>query len=292
MPLSRLRLRLAAWFGCAFLIGLASLNVALYLYLGRKASQRLLAEMQSAASGVVAGVRREQNDPPGRPWTEAAKDAIQEWPPGPETLAIYDAGGHLVASRGEVRLPPELSPGSDSQDQVLDVAGDARKEGRALIAHDPELPEMTIVVERSTSGLRAEKEVLAGWLLASAPLVVLLSLGAGYLLSRRALEPIATISQAIAQLGPEELDRRLAVRHPPDELDLLADRFNGLLDRLGRSRAANRRFLAQVAHQLKTPLTVVEARASWVLSGRERSRSTRRSWNESDWRPVRWPTGE
>jgi signal transduction histidine kinase len=55
------------------------------------------------------------------------------------------------------------------------------------------------------------------------------------------------------------------VRTPPDEIDRLADRFNGLLERLAQARDRNRTFLLRAAHQLKTPLTVVRGESTLGL---------------------------
>ena len=73
------------------------------------------------------------------------------------------------------------------------------------------------------------------------------------------------LTQAIEQLAPDDLRRRLPVRQPPDEIDRLADRFNGLLERLADARDRNRTFLARAAHQLKTPLTVLRGESALGL---------------------------
>lgn len=270
MQLSRLRLRLTAWFGGAFLLGLGLLNAGLYLYFSHRGNQRLTRELSAIAREMPAAIERERNDPPGRPLADAVKDAVQEWPAGPESVGVYDAAGHALAIQGPPGLLGDnLSPATLGT-PVWTGAGVDGRELRATALRDPLHPELTVVAARSTTTLRAEQEVLLGWLLASAPLVLVLSLVAGYFLARRALRPVLAMSQAIADLGPEALDRRLTVNRPADELDLLAERFNGLLDRLEKARKANRTFLAQVAHQLKTPLTVVRGESELGL---ERHRS-------------------
>jgi len=266
MALSRLRLRLTAWFGGVFLVGLCATNAALYLYLGRSAGARLTSEMLATATGLAEAIGREEQDPPGKPWTQSSADAIEEWPPGPDALAVLDSAGRIVAHRGPLKILVSGAAGAPaSADRVWDIRAEATGGTRLAVVRDSGHPGMRIVVARSTSALAAEKEVLADWLLISAPVVVVLSLLAGYFLARRALRPVADISEAIGALGPEALDRRLPVRQPPDELDRLSERFNGLLDRLGRSRAANRRFLARMAHQLRTPLTVVSGESELGL---------------------------
>jgi len=270
MQLSRLRLRLTAWFGGAFLVGLGLLNGALYIYFDHQGNQRLTEELSAIGEAMPTAIERELNDPPGRPLAAAVGDAVQEWPSEPDAVGVYDANGHALAIQGPAGLLGEDFLHGVRRTGVWTVPAANGGELRAAALRDPLHPDLTIVVARSTATLRAEQEVLLGWLLASAPLVLVLSLVAGYLLARRALRPVSVMSQAIADLGPGTLDRRLKVNQPADELDLLAERFNGLLDRLDQARKGNRKFLAQVAHQLKTPLTVVRGESELGL---ERSRT-------------------
>ena len=104
----------------------------------------------------------------------------------------------------------------------------------------------------------------------SLPLVLLIAMAGGYVLARRALAPVRELSTRAAAIDPEALHARLPVRRPADEIDALADQFNQLLERLERSQATNRSFLARAAHQLKTPLTVVRGESTLGL---ERPRS-------------------
>src|SRR4029077_4460471 len=66
-----------------------------------------------------------------------------------------------------------------------------------------------------------------------------------------------------------DLAGRLPIRTPPDEIDRLAGDFNALLARPAALRQQNRDFLSQVAHQLRTPLTLVRGESELGLE-RER----------------------
>jgi signal transduction histidine kinase len=116
-----------------------------------------------------------------------------------------------------------------------------------------------------TTSLREANERLALWLIISAPIVMLLALGGGYVLASQALRPLRAMTEQITAIDPLALDSRLPVRAPPDELDALAEQFNGLLERLRRAQARNRRFLAQAAHQIRTPLTVIRGESGLGL---------------------------
>jgi signal transduction histidine kinase len=100
--------------------------------------------------------------------------------------------------------------------------------------------------------------------------VLLLALTIGYRLSRFALDPIDALGRATEAISPGELAGRLPVHDPPDELDRLAARFNGLLDRIQALQEQSHRFLREVAHQIRTPLTLVLGEAELGLE-RERT---------------------
>lgn len=76
-------------------------------------------------------------------------------------------------------------------------------------------------------------------------------------LMARALRPITAEAGA---LQPEDSDRRLDERKAPRELLPLVRAFNAALDRLAKELGRRKRFVADVAHELRTPLAVVSLR--------------------------------
>jgi two-component system sensor histidine kinase MprB len=81
----------------------------------------------------------------------------------------------------------------------------------------------------------------------------------GTLVARTALAPIARFTQRTETLtGNLDLSRRLEVRGR-DELARLAESFNGTLDTLERSVAAQRHLIADASHELRTPISSLRA---------------------------------
>src|SRR5882724_9718508 len=111
MPLSRLRLRLAGSFALTFLAGLTALNVALFFYIRHQSDQRLTRHLHAVAADVVDAVRREYQDVPPRPLANAARSALEEWPPGPEGIIVYGDDARVIAQRGDSGLT-RLAPSS------------------------------------------------------------------------------------------------------------------------------------------------------------------------------------
>jgi signal transduction histidine kinase len=102
-------------------------------------------------------------------------------------------------------------------------------------------------------------------------LVVLLgSPWVGHLLTNRTIRPLAQMIRTTARLRPGELGQRVPVRGTGDELDSLARTINGLLDRIAEYLQQEHDFLANAAHDLRTPLAAIRSSVEVALSG-ERS---------------------
>jgi hypothetical protein len=81
-----------------------------------------------------------------------------------------------------------------------------------------------------------------------------LSLALGWLVAGRFLRPLRTITSTTREISATSLHERLNLTGPDDELKELADTFDELLDRLERSFAFERQFVANASHELRTPL--------------------------------------
>jgi signal transduction histidine kinase len=88
----------------------------------------------------------------------------------------------------------------------------------------------------------------------------------GWYVAGRVLRPLRTITAAAREISEANLDRRLALPGPRDELRTLADTIDGLLERLQDAFDAQRRFVANASHELRTPLTAVRALLEMVIS--------------------------
>jgi signal transduction histidine kinase len=99
-------------------------------------------------------------------------------------------------------------------------------------------------------------------LIASAIALGFMTIGSvimGWLLAGRALRPVRRMTAATQQISAHNLNERLAVAGPNDELKELGDTIDGLLERLETAFNAQRRFVANASHELRTPLTTMRA---------------------------------
>ena len=97
------------------------------------------------------------------------------------------------------------------------------------------------------------------------PLIVLLTGAFGMFFARVALRPVANMARTIRQITAENLSLRLKPPHTHDEIRELADLFNAMLTRLEDSFLSERRFIQDVSHELKTPLTILKGELEVAL---------------------------
>lgn len=102
-------------------------------------------------------------------------------------------------------------------------------------------------------------------------LILLFALSGGYWLAHRALSPMAALNRAAQNIQASSLSARLPIDSGiHDEVTDIAETFNDLLERLATSFTAERRFTANAAHELLTPLTTMRGEADLSLR-RDRS---------------------
>jgi len=92
------------------------------------------------------------------------------------------------------------------------------------------------------------------------PFALTLSLLAGLFVARRALAPLAALDAAAAKIGAGPPGARLPRSGSGDELDRLANQLDGMLGRLEAASERNRRFAADVAHEVRTPVSAARVR--------------------------------
>ncbi|MDP3089857.1 MAG: ATP-binding protein [Nitrospira sp.] len=259
--------------GLIFTFGIL-LYAGLSIVLHRHVDQELLATAQAEARQVevATGVLREfggsgdDDDADERLIREAARSVVVLSPDG---TAVWT--GAAVAKRpglaqamigrtlqGEV-VYDTISTGSGSQVRRILFPIQRDRDVRYILQ-----------TEASLRVVRESLQMLLGLLGA----VVLLGLGAAWLgsgwLARETLLPVEALSRTAEQITSPPLDIRAPVDAPYVEFQRLAHVFNAMLDRLHKVFESQRRFVADAAHELKTPLTAIRGNLEVAL---QRARS-------------------
>ncbi len=97
------------------------------------------------------------------------------------------------------------------------------------------------------------------------PIALLLLATGGWLLAGQALRPVRILADVAAAITAKGLDRRVQTPGADHEFQALTDVINGMLDRLEKSFLQAARFSADAAHELKTPLTILQGQLEQAL---------------------------
>jgi len=102
--------------------------------------------------------------------------------------------------------------------------------------------------------------------------VILISSGLTYILTGRALSPLRQLSSHMEQIQAKNLSEPLEIPDTEDEITRLTRSFNEMLMRLNQAFMTQRQFSANAAHELRTPLAVMQTNLD-VLKKREKPTS-------------------
>lgn len=112
-------------------------------------------------------------------------------------------------------------------------------------------------IERTIESMHTLFYVL---LSAAAGGIIMMSVG-GNLFIRKALNPVSEITKKATEISHRNIDERIQIKNKDDELGRLSRVLNDLLERLGKAFLSQQQFMADAAHELKTPLSIL--RAHW-----------------------------
>jgi signal transduction histidine kinase len=150
----------------------------------------------------------------------------------------------------------------------VDGPGDTRLRAEPVFVSGSRAPVGAVVVAQSLESLeRLQQEVLLGSLVIAALVLIAGSFAIRSALNG-ALRPVARMTASAEDWGAHDLDRRFELGPPRDELTALAATLDLLLARIAASRRHEQQFAGEVAHELRTPLAGLRARAELALSAR------------------------
>lgn len=263
---SRLRLRLSAAFTATFVLALAVVAAGSLGWIMRESTRRLDGRLAALGTAVSRAIFMRSVAYPDSGFAAIVDDVRRGWVVEPDGWIVLSSAGVPIAATMHpairARILAQLPNGLDgAPGRNVERDGDDLRVMSVPVPQHDRLPAYTILTVASTEPIERDAELLMIALAVAAPLIALVSLLGGYLLSRWALTPIDTLGRAIDALAPAAHGARLPVSAPPDEIGQLAMRFNALLDRLMTSQAQNLEFVREAAHQIRTPLTLVRGEA-------------------------------
>ena len=257
------RVRLTLWYVGVMLLVLGVYAGAVYTVVRNNSSQRLddhLRDDFDWASDMLA----QRPDGTIAPYDETG-EGDSPW------LQVYGLNGELLYKTPEARRNPVPSSGAlakQADEHIVTVpnvsppyrvmSGGARIGGRPVV----------VQVARSEASIIQDQRQLLYILMLGLPAAVALAGIGGYGLARRALAPVDRMAERARSINAEQLNARLPIDNPDDELGRLATVFNETFARLESSFDRMRRFTADASHELRTPLTAIRSVGEVGLRGR------------------------
>lgn len=223
--------------------------------------------VSSLRSGLIAGLDDAASS--------RAADAVSALAHGDTALAVRAAGGDstLVQVLGPDGQVVASSPALNDSAPVVQVPpptgsafpttvsiGDRDFRAHTTPIRTASGASRTVVVVTPMADVEEAMVQLGGRVLLGAPVLLAMISGAVWVLVGYTLHTVDRLRSQVAALSAAGLDQRVDVPVAHDEVRELAVTMNGLLDRLQRSAQAQRRFVADAAHELRSPLAALRAR--------------------------------
>jgi len=270
-----IRLRLALWYGG--LTGLVLILVALATY-----ATHTRAHYDDLDRSIVQAIEHLAEEYEAAP-SEAEHAELLENPTAPDVIVrAYHADGSLLSGPDASDVAPAIDPRSivtSPSDSPLDPVArlapalvDVQAGTGALDVVTGEGGRWRVYVlpvgdgedylvalaplERLDASVRRFRWLVCGLTLAGAAVTLL----AGFLLAGRALRPVAVLTATAQRIArSRKLDERVPVHANQDELGRLTTTVNAMLASLEQASDAQQRFVSDASHELRAPLTIIQA---------------------------------
>jgi heavy metal sensor kinase len=264
--------RWALRYAVALSITLTLFAGVVYVAVSRRINREAHLVTEIHASELVESLRTqsEEHDRAGvLAWVpERIERTVRESPPDLALGIQYlDEHGQPIATAGSLQRERLAVPGDvlrgerDSALRAVNLGGE-----HAHIVSVMRAPggfvQVAIDTARYAENVAFVREVLQMLL----PITIVLTGGLGWLLARGSLAPIQRINQAARRISSANLDESIPTSGSGDELDQLAETLNAMMGRIREGVERIRRFNANAAHELRTPLSHICGRIETILA--------------------------
>ena len=257
VPAVSIRWRLTLWYACSILL----LSVGAGIVLRVAIRRTLLAEFDHDAMDSSTLVRHffhvESSEYPKV--EQAVTDLVAE-------VVFADRAIQFIRPDGSLLLPVGIVPDSVNRRRSV-VPAYVRPPTRTLtVPLDTALAAgWSMRIISSAAELEATLNRVDEWFLLGLLVSASLAAALGWTLAGRLLQPVDAMAHAAELITAAEPSARLPIHHAHDEIGRLGRSFNGLLVRLDDALSQQRRFLADAAHELRTPVARMRTLAELTL---------------------------
>ena len=274
------------WYVCVLGLVLIAFSLGVYLLIARDLHNRLDKNLLDSIAAMERLLPYELDE--GESFQKSAVSAVEEPYYPNQSVAIFDASGNQLSAKTLPNGIPASLPGAPHEileqirfDVVPDNAsspGDGRRVASRRLTIPAYQATYLLVASQSRDALVNELALVRRIFAIAIPLALALAGAGGLLLARKSLAPVVAMSERAHRISGENLDERLPVANPRDELGRLAITFNEMLERITASFSQQRQFMTDASHELRTPLHVIRTAVEVTL---EKSNRDEREYREA-----------
>ena len=264
-----IRARLALWYSLVMLATLVAAALVLSALHMRLGLNRLDRGLEGNLVTATIGVDHELDE--GLDLRQAVTDALSELELPGSGVAILDPRSAVLGTRASGVPTPAEATLREVYAQPISVNVEGQAARIRTIWHARRGYTYRLVVWTSLAPFEAERATVMRTLWLAMPAGLLLAAAGGWVIGWRLLAPLSSMVRQANAIDDRRLDARLTVPGTDDELSTLATAFNSLLDRVAAAFQAQRRFMADASHQLRTPLSIARTAAQVTLAKPERT---------------------
>ena len=270
-----IRTRLTFWYTGLLAISLLVFGVLLYSAVASLLVALIDDRLESQAQNVISLIRAE-NDPMAVVLSGRAKLPSIDVFASQYYIQILQSDGRAVQLSENLQgrrlpVPPQIATDIHNEQPnayTVEMDGGARLRVFSQPIMLAGRPAGAVQVGQSMTGLEESLAAVRRALLFGSILALLLAAAGGAALARAALRPIQAITEAAQQISrTEDLDHRIPVTIPDDELGRLSSTINDMLGRLEGLFETQQRLVADVSHELRTPLTTIQGNLDLLRRG-------------------------
>jgi len=279
---SSVRFRLTGWY--VGLLSLVMIGFSMGVY--SMVSQNIRADgdrqLVAAIDVLVRSLRHEIQEHEGKvlgeeSFTDVVATVYRDSFPG-VGIGVYEGTRRVAAKPGPGGFVPLPYNHSGELTYIGASVGGESWRTAAQNLTIPGAGEYHFVSSASLVPIEAQLSRLRQTLFFAIPLALIAAAIGGFLLARKSLAPVVEMSDTASRISSKDLNQRVAVGNPKDELGKLAGTFNSLLERLEGSFTMQRQFMEDSSHELRTPIYVAHTAAQVTL---ERTGRTEEEYREA-----------
>jgi two-component system, OmpR family, sensor kinase len=287
-----LRGRLTAWIVAILMLAVGASFVAIYRGTGQQLRARLDRDLRAQAGAFAAALPASSASPAQMERTLSRYVRDQPFTPSSQLLYAKLPNGHVVTNE------PELLglPGTPDHEQESPATQHAENaEGRALQSAPPGLSTVqaidvggirliihpvvrqgrtiaTLGVGEALEPVESAQHGVARTFLLAGLFALAAAVVAGYLVAVGISKPVRRMARTAAAVDAGDLSHRIELSGPRDEIQVLAEAFDHMLDRLDDAFTRQKEFASDASHELRTPLTVLRGQLEVLARQPEVSR--------------------